>query len=174
MLEEILKVLKSEKSKPLSIAQIEQRRKACEARLRKTAPKPPSRSPSKPAALALSEPTNPTQILIGTYVASWQARYGTKARPDVTNCIGVFRKLLRERSVTEISELVQVYCQMNDEWIKRLHHDIGTFSARIGQVALARDKGFERPNGEKHWTEIVAEREAEGKNDLAGIRPPNR
>lgn len=97
-------------------------------------------------------------LVIAAYITAWQARYQTKARPEVTKCIGVFRALLKERPVDELVSLVQVYCQMEDPWFVTKHHDIGTFASNIGKVALALDKGHERPRGEKHWTEIYEER----------------
>jgi hypothetical protein len=96
--------------------------------------------------------------LIGCYIRAWQDRYKTKARPDIAPAIGVFRKLLKERSAEELSLLLQVYCQMDDKWFQTKHHDIGTFGANVGKVAVAREKGHERPNGERHWMEIHQER----------------
>lgn len=128
---------------------------------------PPKRSvslvPSEPKTVAKRVPGKETQFLIATYVDAWQARYKTKARPEISRSIGVFKAILTERRPEEIAELIQVYCQMDEPWFKKKRHDIVTFRENIGAVALARDKGHERFEGEKHWTEIVAEMEADRK-----------
>lgn len=69
--------------------------------------------------------------------------------------MGIFRQLLREKSPSELSELIQVYCQMEDPWFKTKGHDIATFHANISKVALARDKG--REEGPKTWQELAKE-----------------
>jgi hypothetical protein len=161
--------------RPLTTAQIEQRRKAAKARTTKkdvivSAPEyvakamdlALNRAVEQQVVPELAPPTNGIQSLVGAYVLAWQARYKTKARPAVTKAIGVFKLLLRERSVAEITELLQVYCQMNDPWFQTKSHDVVTFGENIGKIAIARDKGHERPNGEKHWTEIYAERIKKG------------
>lgn len=118
---------------------------------------------SRPEIMTGREPGQNVHFLIATYIDSWRKRYKTKERPDLRQAMGVFKVLLKERSVQQLSELVQVYCQMDDKWFVTKHHDIATFSANVGKVAVARDKGHERPNGEKSWIEIVKESEEGGK-----------
>ena len=112
--------------------------------------------------------------LIGTYITAWQDRYRTKARPDVTRAYGVFKKLLESRSTEELVTLLQVYCQMNDEWFGKKHHDVVTFYENIGKVAVAADKGHEcGKNGERSWMDIVREQEEAEKNARKRIQSPD-
>lgn len=175
LLETLIEVLRERPAtarRPLTTAQLEQRRAA--ARSRTTAPDTGQlpgcdRAPTAPLPAVVKPPSVPTvrspvpaqnvvHGLIGAYVRAWQARYRTKARPDITPAIGVFRRLLKERPAEQLAELIQVFCQMDDPWFQTKHHDIATFGANVGKVAIARDKGYERPNGERHWMEIHEER----------------
>lgn len=117
-----------------------------------------SRPPAENSGLVVDKPTNAVQFLIATYIEAWQARYKTKARPEVKKCIGIFKSMLTQRKAQEIAQLLQVYCQMDDKWFLTKHHDVATFHENIGKVAVALDKGHERSNGEKHWTDIAKER----------------
>lgn len=152
--------------KPLTREQVQQRRKAIKKRWATTEPVKVYRREDTESVslripvskLPIPSTTNPVGYLIGIYVKSWQTKYATKARPNVTKAIGVLKKILEERNVSEVAELIQVYCQMEDKWFATKHHDIVTFGENIGKVAVAHDKGHERPNGEKHWTELAKER----------------
>jgi len=114
--------------------------------------------PSKTEQLPSKPENSGIGLLIKVYIDAWRQRYQTKAKPDITKAIGVFRGLLKQRKPEEIAELLQVFCQMEDKWFGTKGHDIVTFGANIGKIALAHDKGHERPNGEKSWMEIVEER----------------
>lgn len=152
------------RGRPLTPAQLAQRRNAIQKRYEKPTEATESVEVAcQPTLPTVPEVKPPLPLLIGVYVKGWQERYKTKARPEVTKGIGVLTKMLKERSVGEVAELLQVYCQMDDPWFQTKKHDIVTFGESIGKVALAHDKGHERPNGERHWTEIVKEREAKAK-----------
>lgn len=107
---------------------------------------------------------NCLQLLIGTYIEHWQKRYTTKARPQVTKCIGVFKAMLEERRSDEIMQLLQVYCQMSNPWFVTKRHDIASFAENINSVVIARDKGYEpsNPTSEKSWMEMAKEKETKG------------
>jgi hypothetical protein len=185
LLEEMVGILREKQAtaktrRPLTTAELEQRRAAARSRYTPASTEPhgvrtataggtavartSGTASALPAVRHVAVETgraggkNTVHHLIGAYIRAWQARYRTNARPDVTPAIGVFRKLLKERSAEELSQLVQVYCQMDDKWFQTKHHDIGTFGANVGKVAVAREKGHERPNGERHWMEIHEER----------------
>lgn len=171
--------------------QVDSKRKAGKARVAKAKRGPGGKFlPAQPSTtqhvlVNLNDPKNALKVqnqlvaynngvstLIATYVRSWQAKYKTKARPELRPAMGIFKACLKERSVEELHELIQVFCQMDDKWFLTKHHDIATFGANIGKVALARDKGHERPNGEKSWQEIAKEREEEHARER--VRDPGR
>jgi hypothetical protein len=141
----------------------------------KFAPKEPPAEPTKTPAKTGKTPAKGQNVgrLITCYVDAWRARYKTQARPEVQKCIGVFQRLLAERSVEELCELVQVYCQMDDKWFGTKHHDIGTFAANISKVVVAHDKGHERgASGERSWIEIAEEAERE-RNGIRRLQAPD-
>lgn len=80
--------------------------------------------------------------LIRIYIETWQKRYQTKARPEITKAMGIFKRLRRDYSLLQLSDYLQVYCGMDDKWFCEKRHDVVTFGENIGKVALAADKGI--------------------------------
>ena len=109
--------------------------------------------------------------LIGCYVEGWQRRYQTKARPEVTKCIGVFKSLLTERGAEEISQLLQVYFQLTEPWFETKRHDIVTFKENIGKIALAHDKGLESTH--VNWDRVFGDTNADSKSRFLAADGPD-
>lgn len=82
------------------------------------------------------------QALIKIYIDSWRLRYSTTARPDISKANGIFGTLLKSYTFEQLSELLQIYPQMTDEWFDKRRHDLSTFHGNVSKVALARDKGL--------------------------------
>lgn len=79
---------------------------------------------------------------VGTYVKAYQARYSAKTRPDLRGKItGQIKNFLRDQPIERACNLIQVYCQMDDPWFIKKHHDFGTFLENLNKVSYALDTG---------------------------------
>lgn len=82
--------------------------------------------------------------IIGTYIKAFQARYGEKTRPSVSGkVIGQLKNLLKTHTEERLTLMVQVYCQMEDSWFLKKHHDITTFLENLNKIAVALDTGVD-------------------------------
>lgn len=83
--------------------------------------------------------------LIGVYVKGWQNRYGTTARPDVGGrAVGVLKRLAACWKEEKAVALIEVFCQMDDDYFVKRRHDLQTFEANLNKISLALDKGHEQ------------------------------
>jgi hypothetical protein len=99
---------------------------------------------AKKVSMNEQEKKNTVAALIATYIDSWQARYGTDARPDVGGRMqGVLRRIATTWVEQKAMQLIQVYCQMDDPWFIQKRHDLVTFEGNLNKVSLALDKGHE-------------------------------
>lgn len=94
---------------------------------------------------------------IGTYVKSFQTRYGDQVRPDLGGKVqGQIKTLLKGMPIDRACQLVQVYLQMEVPWFNTKCHDIGTFIENLNPVAIALDTGQMQSTG-TNWDKIKKE-----------------
>jgi hypothetical protein len=80
---------------------------------------------------------------IGAYVSSFQNRYG--ARPDLSGKrLGQIKSLVKgAENFDELCQLVQAYCQSDDDWFRKKMHDVQTFAENIGKVRVMMANGVD-------------------------------
>lgn len=104
---------------------------------------------------------NGVGVFIGTYVKSFQGRYGDLARPDLGGKVqGQIKTLLKGLPIDRACSLIQVYLQMDVPWFKTKGYDIGTFIQNLNPISIALDTGQEQSNG-TNWEKIKRELELE-------------
>lgn len=99
--------------------------------------------------------------VIASYCTAYQARY--QARPEIDGkTIGLVKGLLKTHSPEKLSDLIQVYCQMNDPWFLKKCHDFSTFRENLTKVSAAMQTGKDlgAPEKKKTWQDLVDEEEA--------------
>lgn len=126
-------------------------------------PVPKQETSATPASPLGGASGKQASFLIAVYVKAWQARWGTKARPDLgSKSQGVLKRCIKggDRTIEQLALMLQAYCQMDDKWFVTKTHDLITFEANLSKIALALDKGRSNPT-ERTWQDILAEEEAE-------------
>lgn len=114
-------------------------------------------------AVAKSGKSVDVPFLIGVYVKAWQTCHGVRGRPDLSGkSLGILKRMAEHRGKEELSELLQVYCQMKNDWYFKKKHDLVTFEANLNDIVVARHKGFE-VGKEKSWMDLEREREKKEK-----------
>lgn len=114
-------------------------------------------------------------ILIGVYIQSWQKRYNTKARPSVNGKErGILLRLVKERSTKELSQLLEVYCQMKNDWYVKKKHDLTTFEQNLNDIVLALSGGKENNGIDYDYVFGRREKNMGDGDDGANIREPDR
>jgi hypothetical protein len=84
---------------------------------------------------------------IATYVKAYQKTYPAKGggpppRPDLRDKVqGQIKTYLAQVPIDRACELIQVYCQMEDQWFRTKCHDFGSFIENQNKVSLALDTG---------------------------------
>jgi hypothetical protein len=112
-----------------------------------TQPPSPSPSPSLTPSLFSSSPPegnvrSPVGFFIGRYVKAYQKKYGEEARPDLRGEIqGKIKRFLVDTPIERACELIETYCQMQDQWFLTKAHDFDTFIANLSKVGLKLDTG---------------------------------
>jgi hypothetical protein len=90
---------------------------------------------------------------VATYVKAYQTRYSEKTRPDLRGkTIGQIKNFLRDLPIDRACNLIQVFCQMDDPWFIKKHHDFGTFLENQNKVSYALDTGEEVNSID--WTKV--------------------
>jgi hypothetical protein len=114
-------------------------------------------------------------ILVATYIKAWQRRYNTKGRPSVggKEC-GMLMRLLGQRSTQELSQLLEVYCQMKNDWFVKRRHDLGTFEQNLNDVVLALTGGKEHTGIDYDYVFGRNKNMDGGEHERDGIREPDR
>ena len=95
-------------------------------------------------AIASQENKNPdVGKFLACYVAAFRSRYST--RPDLSGKrLGQVKSLVKgAESQHELCELIQVYCQSNDEWFCKKMHDVQTFAENLGKVRVMMINGLD-------------------------------
>jgi hypothetical protein len=70
---------------------------------------------------------------ISAYIKAFQARYDF--RPILTGKeMGLIKSLIKSIPIDQACDLIQVYCQMEDQWFEKKYHDIPTFLANLNKV----------------------------------------
>jgi len=83
-----------------------------------------------------------TRQFIASYVTAYQQRYGTECRPVIDGkTIGQMNQLLASVPVDQACNLIQVYCQMEDDWFLKKAHDFTTFTNNLNKVSNALNTG---------------------------------
>lgn len=101
--------------------------------------------------------SNPVSAFIVAYSDAYTRRYGH--RPpclDDGKTIGQIRNFLKNRSLTQSTDLIQIYLQMDDSWFVKKFHDFTTFTQNINHVGLALAKGRD-PAKKKSTLEVLQE-----------------
>jgi hypothetical protein len=103
---------------------------------------------------------NPTGYFISAYVAAYQQRYGETARPHLSGKVqGQIKRFLAETPLERACELINKYCQMQDQWFSTKAHDFGTFVENQSKISLALDTGQEgaHKGGQIDWDKLGKE-----------------
>jgi hypothetical protein len=100
-------------------------------------------------------------MVISKYVKAYQNKFGAKARPDVSGKVrGSIKRLLKDYKPEVLSNMLQVYLQMDDPWFKTKVYDFETFAQNLNKVSLSWTTGKENPTN-KTIQEMIEE-----ENDL--------
>lgn len=104
------------------------------------------------------------QEFIGAYVTAYQTRYGPKTRPTVSGKVaGMVKRYVGEVPIDRATELIQVYCQMDEPWFVTKCHDFGTFLENQNKVGLALDTGEQPGKAKRRGIEELLPAALEGK-----------
>lgn len=111
-----------------------------------------SSSRSKNNTLKAKRDRLPTEVsqtveigrFIKAYIKAFQAipGYGENARPDLSpKILGEMQRYLKGAPIDRACELIQVFCQMDDDWFKKKAYDFTTFTNNLSKVGVALDTG---------------------------------
>lgn len=117
-------------------------------------------------------PNNPHfGTLVGNYVDFFKGKYGG-AEPDRGEvAIACLKRVFNSNGYERTRNLLEVYFQIEDAWIKRKHHDMATFEKCINQLSVAMTKGSEMT--QVNWEEVVSRKQLGGANGVPGISSGN-
>jgi hypothetical protein len=92
---------------------------------------------------------------ISAYIRAFQARYDF--RPVLTGKeLGLIKSLVKSIPVDDACDLIQVYCQMEDQWFEKKYHDIPTFLSNLNKVKHSLKTGrAERDTTD--WSKVFGE-----------------
>lgn len=101
----------------------------------------------KSKAVEPSAATPPkANLIISVYCEAYKKRYG--ANPTITRKdSGQLANLLKSVGQDRLSQMLQVYLQMDDPWFKTRTHDVSTFIGSLSKIGVALQTG--KAPGEK-------------------------
>jgi len=104
-----------------------------------------------------------TSFYISQYVSHW-----TKKFPNTRPALGgkeqgILKRISKDYSPQEFSDLWQVYLQMNDDWFQKKCWDLTTFEQNINKIMLAKQNGKAYEKNNLDWDKIKTNLKREGK-----------
>lgn len=85
---------------------------------------------------------NAARNVLGAYALAFKNRYG--ANPTLRGKdAGAALRLLKDIAEERLSQMVQVYVQMDDKWFLTRKHDFDTFEKNINKISVALQTGVD-------------------------------
>jgi hypothetical protein len=114
---------------------------------------------SKPAPLLNS--------VLKTYYDAYKLKYGIALRFTGKD-IGILKRVSGSMGIDRMSELLQVYLQMDTKWFETKHHDLVTFEQNLTEIQVAHGSGktTKQRKDALDWDYVFGEK----KNDKGSIQ----
>lgn len=89
-----------------------------------------------------ASPGKGTSLLIAEFFKAWKSK--SDVRPHFGGKEqGILRRLAKDMSPEQFSELFQIYLQMKDPWFEKKGYDLATFEQNLHKISVSAQKGHE-------------------------------